>query len=86
MKLQKEQLIHGQWYKVLIYNSNYTIKFAGFRDDGDSIIVSDYYYESDIRQASDDWGYYKDIDTLEVATELPTGEKLIAKDSSYEIY
>ena len=85
MKLQKEQLVPGRWYYVHIYHSNYHIQFEKFREDNDSIVVSSYYFENSLNDASVNWGYYKDIDTLEVATELPNGEKLL-EISSYEIY
>ena len=86
MKLPKEQLIPGRWYYAHIYKSDYYIQFERFEDNGDTIITMDYYYEGKLNGYRSSWGYYKDIDTLEVATELPNGEKLVPEINCYQIY
>lgn len=84
MKVQKHQLYPGVWYKAKIYNEDYIIQFEKFTNE-DGINVANYYYKNKLHEGSCNWGYYRDVTELEIATEFPKEvESLIV--STYEIY
>lgn len=84
MKLEREQLIPGRWYHAIVYDDEYFMQFEKLINKKD-IYATNYYYKNMLNRGSCNWADYDDITTLEEATELPSGEKLLTVET-YEIY